>query len=308
MKLVTVFAMSSLALAGCGGDQPTDEESTMPLRGTMLTVGTQDYYTLGIIGEVYSQALEHAGYTVERRLTINSQSRYMDLTGRGILDLSIGYSGQLLRYWEPGTAARSADEITEKLRQVTPSLVRLMTPSTVTDQEVCVVTRQFADQWNLVTVSDLAHVTVPMVIGGNAEALSRLGADLADTTEPAAPPALLNTYGVETTFKELPGRDDQLAIQALQHGEIQIADVHRSNPLIAAENLVVLEDPDEIFSVSRIVSFATLNIDQAANDLLDRINATLTTDDLMMMNQRYLLAGTPVEVVATDWLRQHQFI
>ncbi|MFX8289499.1 glycine betaine ABC transporter substrate-binding protein, partial [Acinetobacter baumannii] len=77
--LVAAGAVAALALAGCSSSNPLDDggdASAAPTDGTIV-VGSQGYYSNEIIAEIYAQALENAGFTVERQFQIGQRDAYM---------------------------------------------------------------------------------------------------------------------------------------------------------------------------------------------------------------------------------------
>ena len=76
MITMAALAASTLALAACGsaesiGGNASAEGSKSG--STTLVVGSQDYYSNEIIAEVYAQALEDAGYAVDRQMRIGQR-------------------------------------------------------------------------------------------------------------------------------------------------------------------------------------------------------------------------------------------
>jgi osmoprotectant transport system substrate-binding protein len=63
--LTALVATSALTLSGCGNADPLSPTSPSA-RSRTIVVGSQDYYSNEIIAEIYAQALEKAGYTIDR--------------------------------------------------------------------------------------------------------------------------------------------------------------------------------------------------------------------------------------------------
>ena len=100
--LVGLTLASALVLTGCaadGGDSDT------------VVVGSQAYYSNEIIAEIYSQALESAGYTVERQFQIGQRDAYLPELESGAVDVFPEYTGNLLQFYSPDTTATQADEV-----------------------------------------------------------------------------------------------------------------------------------------------------------------------------------------------------
>ena len=74
MITLAAAAASALVLAACGSAQTVDGGATA---SSTIVVGSQDYYSNEIIAEVYAQALEGAGSTVDRQMRIGQREVYM---------------------------------------------------------------------------------------------------------------------------------------------------------------------------------------------------------------------------------------
>src|SRR5690606_34910509 len=120
------------------------------------------------------------------------------------------YSGPLLQFWEPETEARLTDDVYAELEDATPEGLRVLEQSEATDQDSYVVTRAFAEKWELTTIADLAKVTDDLTLGANSEAQSR----------PNGPKGLKNAYGVSVDFAPIEDGGGPLTVKALKDGDI----------------------------------------------------------------------------------------
>lgn len=80
MITMAAVAASTLALAACGSAESISGNASAEgskSGSTTLVVGSQDYYSNEIIAEVYAQALEDAGYAVDRQMRIGQREVYM---------------------------------------------------------------------------------------------------------------------------------------------------------------------------------------------------------------------------------------
>ncbi|MFW1489862.1 glycine betaine ABC transporter substrate-binding protein, partial [Vibrio parahaemolyticus] len=76
------------------------------------------------------------------------------------------------------------------LPKALPEGLEVLDQSSATDQDSYTVTKAFADANGLTTIADLAKVTTPLTLGGNAELAER----------PYGPNGLKSTYGVNVQF------------------------------------------------------------------------------------------------------------
>lgn len=153
--------------------------------------------------------------------------------------------------------------------------VVVLNPSTAANQNAFAVTKEFADAHRLESLSDLAHYTGPLALGGPPECKSR----------PYCMPGLQQTYGVQfTNFMALdPG--GPLTKLALRTGQIQVGLVFSSDPGIDTYKLTVLDDDLHLKDVDVVVPVvykgaATPTVVTALNGLMAR----LTTAALRQLN------------------------
>src|SRR3546814_609853 len=107
-------AVAALALAGCASSNPLEDDNAAGGEtggdDTTIVVGSQAYYSNEIIAEIYAQALENAGFEVERDFNIGQRDAYIPSIESGEVDLFPEYSGNLLQYYVPDTTSTTSDE------------------------------------------------------------------------------------------------------------------------------------------------------------------------------------------------------
>lgn len=291
---VAVLVLIALAaLSGCSGADPFSP-GTGPSSARPIVIGSQDYYSNEIIAELYAQALEKDGHQVDRQFRIGQREVYLPEIEAGRIDVFPEYSGPLLQYWQPTTQARLADPVYAELRNATPKGLRVLDQSTATDQDSYVVTKEFAGEWGLVTIEDLAKVTVPMTMGANSEAQNR----------PNGPKGLLGSYGIEVGFTPIEDGGGPLTVKALKDDSIQLAIIYTADPSIAANGLLSLEDTKGLFLASHVVPLVSDNVDAKAAATIDAISAAMTPQDLIALNVRSVTEQLPAAKIASDWLGQ----
>ena len=292
--ILAAFLACSLAVTGCGDDDPLADEPGGDTPAETIVIGSQDYYSNEIIAEIYAQALEEAGYDVDRQFRIGQREVYLPDIESGAIDLFPEYSGPVLQYWDGATEARLAAAVSAEREEGTPGGLRALDQSPATDQDSYTVTQEFADQWNLATIEDLAGVTVPLTLGANSEA----------ETRPNGPIGLRDTYGVEVGFTPIEDGGGPLTVKALQDGDIQLAIIYTADPTIAQNNLVSIQDTMGLFLASHVVPLASDNVDDEAAAIINRISAAMSPEDLVALNARSVGEELPARTIAADWLAE----
>lgn len=295
--VMTALAVaSSLLLAACGGSDPLDDgdAGSKSTSGETIVVGSQDYYSSEIIAEIYAQALEDAGYDVEREFRIGQREVYMPEVEKGEIDLFPEYTGPLLQYWDKDATATTSDDVYAALVEAAPEEITILEQAPATDQDSYVVTREFAEEHDLETVADLKNVKSKLTLGANSEA----------ETRPNGPKGIKRVYGIDVAFTPIEDGGGPLTIKALKDDSIQIAIVYTGSPTIKSEDLVVLEDPEGLFLASHVVPIASDKLDEKARELINELSADLTSEELLTLNARSVDEQAKAEDIARAWLAE----
>ncbi|MFC6317616.1 ABC transporter substrate-binding protein [Corynebacterium gerontici] len=276
-------------LASCGS---VDSVAGVAGADRPVIVGSQAYYSNEIVAEIYAQALERSGYEVDRQFQIGQREVYMQEIESGALDVMPEYTGPMLQYWNPETSARKPEEVLSGLREAAPKNLVVLDPAEASDQDSYVVTKEFAEKYDVKTIADLAKVPGDLVLGANSEAENR----------PNGPRGLEQTYGIDVGFTPIEDSGGPLTVKSLKDGDIQLAIMYTADPAIAENDLVSLEDPKGQFVSSNVVPLAFLDISLGEADVVQRANALLTTPILMDLNRRSVVEQLPASVIASDFL------
>ena len=294
--LAALTVTSAFVLTACGTDSsPLEDDATSDASGDeTIVIGSQDYYSNEIIAETYAQALENAGYDVDRQFRIGQREAYLPEIEAGEIDLFPEYSGPVLQYWEPDTEARLPDDVFAALEEAAPEGLNVLDQSPATDQDSYVITQEFADEWGIENVEDLDKVTEPMTLGANSEAESR----------PNGPKGLEETYGVEVGFAPIEDGGGPLTVKALRDGDVQLAIIYTADPSIESNNLVSLEDTKGLFLSSNVVPLASDKVDDKAAEVINEVSAAMSPEDLVSLNNRSVTEQLPAAEIAKDWLEE----
>ena len=294
--LAALAVTSAFVLTACGTDSsPLEDDATSDASGDeTIVIGSQDYYSNEIIAETYAQALENAGYDVDRQFRIGQREAYLPEIEAGEIDLFPEYSGPVLQYWEPDTEARLPDDVFAALEEAAPEGLNVLDQSPATDQDSYVITQEFADEWGIKNVEDLDKVTEPMTLGANSEAESR----------PNGPKGLEETYGIEVGFAPIEDSGGPLTVKALKDDDVQLAIIYTADPSIESNNLVSLEDTKGLFLSSNVVPLASDKVDDKAAEVINEVSAAMSPEDLVSLNNRSVTEQLPAADIAKDWLEE----
>ena len=294
MITMAAGAASALALAACGSAESVGGNTSTggsENGSTTLIVGSQDYYSNEIIAEAYAQALEGAGFRVDRQLRIGQREVYMPEIEAGAIDVFPEYTGNLLQYLDADATARSTDEVYAALQTALPSGLRALEQAPATDQDSYVVTADFAAAHSLASIGDLASAGT-LTLGGNSELQTR----------PYGPTGLSQTYGVTVGFTPIEDSGGPLTVKALKDGDIQLANIYSSDPALADGTLKVLDDPKGLFLASHVVPLASSRVSDQAAAVINRVSAAMDAQDLVEMNRASTVDQKSASQIAREWL------
>jgi len=263
-----------------------------PMMTEVIVVGSQAYYSNEIIAEIYAQALESAGYEVERKFQIGQRDAYLPELESGAVDLFPEYTGNLLQFYAPDTMATQADEVYEELQGALPEGLTALAMSPATDQDSYNVTAEFAAENNLVSIADLAGID-GLVLGGAPELEER----------PYGPTGLLETYGVVVAFDAT----GDITVDALLEGVISLANVYSGDPRIAEFGLVTLTDPEGLFLASNVVPIASSDVAAELAAIIDPISLALNPEALVALNLQSIKDQLSAADIAAAWLSENGF-
>lgn len=291
-RAASVLALAGmLALAGCGSSDPLANEPSAGASGESdksVVVGSQAYYSNEIIAEIYAQALEKAGFTVERKFNIGQRDAYMPQLENGSIDIMPEYTGNLLQYFEPKTSARASEDVYDELGKALPDSLAVLDQAQASDQDSYTVTEKFAKDNSLSSIEDLAKVSQKLTLGGPPELAER----------PYGPKGLSKTYGVDVAFSAT----GDTTVEDLNAGTVNVANVFTADPRIKTDKLVVLDDPKALFLASNVVPVVEADKSEELAAVINPISAKLSAEELVNLNVQSTVEQKSAQDIASAWL------
>ncbi|NQX13671.1 ABC transporter substrate-binding protein [Microbacteriaceae bacterium VKM Ac-2855] len=285
----------SLALAGCSSSNPLDASSSgATADADTIVIGSQAYYSNEIIAELYAQALEADGFTVDRQYQIGQRDVYIPEIESGSIDVMPEYSGNLLQYYDKNATATTPDEIATALGEALPDNLRVLTAAEASDQDSYTTTKAFAEKWGLESLADLSKVTDPLTVAANAEFDSR----------PYGPTGLKEAYGATVSLTTVQDSGGPLTLKALTDGTVNLADLYTADPSIETEDLVVLQDPKSLILPQNVLPLVSDKVDAKAEAVLDKVDAALSSSDLVALNVESTVDQKSSSEIAKAWLAE----
>lgn len=295
--LAAAVTTAALALAGCGSDDPLAEEPEGDGGGGggTVVVGSANFPENELLMEIYAGALEGAGVDVETKPNIGAREAYIAGIEDGSIDVIPEYTGNLRLYFDENASASEPEQVYEELKAALPEGMTVLDYAEAQDKDAVVVTQETADEYSLTEIGDLADVAGDLTLGGPPEWKTRQ----------TGVPGLEELYGV--TFGDFVELDagGPLTLKALLEGRIDAGNLFSTDPNVAAEGLVVLEDPEALFAAQNVVPLlrsevVTDDVETALND----VSAKLDTDTLGELVSRVVIDKEDAEDVAADFLSE----
>lgn len=297
-RVGALVAVGALLVTGCSNADPLEQPAPEGGEDGAIVVGSQQYYSNEIIAELYAQALEEAGNTVQREYQIGQREIYLPELESGNIDVLPEYSGNLMQYLDENATASEPEQIAAALEESLPEGLRALDAAEATDQDSYTVTRAFAEEHQLSTIADLAKVPGPLQIAANSEF----------ETRPYGPTGAQEVYGVELSVVPVEDSGGPLTVKALTDGDAQVADIYTADPAIEANDLVSLEDPENLILPQQVTPVVSDKVDEDAAAAIDEVNAKLTTEELIALNTASVEDQRNSGDIATEWLQEQGLV
>ena len=315
MRIHRTLAVGAVALAllmsACApgdGGATTSEAASMAEEsmggGGSLSIGSAGFYESELMAEIYAQALEANGFTVERNLGIGTREETYPALSSGQIDMMPEYIGSLTTFLEGEASGDSEETFTALNELLAEEGLVALDYTEAQDQNAFVVRSETAEEHSLETMSDLAEVATELVWGLPPEC----------ETNPLCAGALEDAYGIpfaELEIEPLAACDAPIAT-ALNDGVVDVAELCSTQPDIERFGFVRLEDdmatqPAE--NISPVISQEKLDeLGESFTAVLESVNAEMTTDELTALGVRVAVDNEDVAAVATQWLTDKSLI
>lgn len=289
----------SACTAGGGGSPSTGASSSTGTKPTVI-VGSANFYESAIVAEIYAQALEKKGFTVQRKLNLGARTLTNTALKSGQVNLMpeyLGYEAAELKATATGDAQAT---LTALKAALDPLGLDALNFAPGTDQNGFAVRKETADSMSLTTMSDAAKVATQLKWGLPPECGTNAGCGQ----------ALKDKYGIDINasgFKwvKLAPCSTQIAV-ALNSKTIDVGEVCTTQPDVARFNFVVLQDDKQSQVAGNMVPVLRKDLETAGGsdltDTLNAISAKLTTDGLTQMGVKYNVDKQKVEDIAKTFL------
>lgn len=290
-KLALGASLLALALSACstGGG------------GATIKIGSDGFDEARVVAEIYAQALEAKGFTVDRAgIGLGTRKVTAAALEKGDINLKPEYIGSGLVFYGGSSGSSSADNaaaLQDKLATIAGGITVLdYTPAQ--DTNAFVVRKETADQFKLVKMSDVGAVQDQLKWA--------LATDC--PTNPLCAKALKDAYGIDQPDATLLDACSGPMADALLNKTVDIAELCSTGPEIVANGWVVLEDDKQTQPADNIAPIVRNDLLKAldAQKLTDTLNAVSAKIDTKTLAQLYYDVAVnhkDLKDVASAWLK-----
>ncbi len=299
--MAVAIALLAAVLSACGSSNPLGGgEISGDLKS--IKVGSADFTESKIIAEIYAQALEANGFTISRQFGIGSRETYIPAVRDHSIDLIPEYTGNLLQYFDPESAATTPDSVLLGLLKALPGDLSILYPSPAEDKDTLAVSAETAQRWNLKSIADLAAHSAEVKVGAPSEFQTRQTGLV----------GLKEKYGLDiapANFVAISDGGGPATVKALTDGTVTAANIFSTSPAIERSALVVLEDPKNVFLAANVVPLvASQKMSDELKTVLDAVSAELTTEALIELNTSVEgNQGVDPDEAARKWISDNGF-
>jgi osmoprotectant transport system substrate-binding protein len=314
--MLLMLLVAALTLAACGDDDEdegggdsaatTQEESSGAIQsdeansGTTITIGSKNFTEQKVLGEIYAQALEAAGYTVEKQLNLGDEQTALKALEGGDIDAYPEYTGTaLLSFFGvqadalPKDPAKAYEQARDGFAEKN---LTAFEPTPFTSSNEVAVTQETAEENNLETISDLEPVAGEFTMYGSPECRQRLDCLL----------GLQEIYGLK--FQKFVPVDIALRHEVLTKGQADVSIVFTTDPQIEREQFVLLEDDKGMFPPYNSTLVMRNEVAEqggtAMEEIIAQVNEGLTDEAMQELNARVDLDKKTPEAVAGEYLSE----
>jgi osmoprotectant transport system substrate-binding protein len=308
--------LAALVLAACGGDGGGGGQSKEPAGGaqaiqenpdnasTAITVGSKNFTEQKVLGEIYAQGLQAAGYTVKTELSLGDENIALRAVKEGQIDAYPEYTGTALGSFFDVPAAEIPKDEQKAFQQAKEGFAKdkltAFPPTPFTSSNEVGLTAARAKELGVKRISDLQGKDQDLTLYGSPECRQRQDCLL----------GLQEVYGLD--FKRFVPVALDLRHEVLKKGQADLSIVFTTDPQIKRENFVLLEDDKGMFPpYNSTLVVRNQTVEKAGADLeatIEMVQKGLTAEVMQELNARVDLDKKQPAQVAEEYLRESNLI
>jgi osmoprotectant transport system substrate-binding protein len=292
-------AAATTAAQATASSTPASTPTTAP---PTIKIGAADFPEAKIMAEIYAQALEAHGYTVDRAgIGLGQRPVTNPAIESGAIDLEPEYIGSDLAFYAPGTQSGDPSANMTALQSVLNTKgggITVLAFSPAVDTNAFVIRSDTATTLSLAKMSDTTAVQNQL----------KWGLATNCKTNPVCAAALKTAYGLAPTSVTYLSPCSAPMAAALLAKTIDVAELCSTQSNIATNNWVVLQDDkatqpaDNISPIVRNDYLAKLADKAGFEAILNAVSAKMDTASLTKLNAHFDVDHQDVPTIAKAWL------
>jgi glycine betaine/choline ABC-type transport system substrate-binding protein len=306
----------ALGVAACGGGDDNNDTGTSggnsanliksnpDNSGIQLTVGSKNFTEEYILGNIYAQALQAAGYDVKTNLNLGSEVIAYKALQDGEISGYPEYTSTLLQsiFSQETVPADAQQAYDQAKQQLEPKGETAFAPTPFADSNALGMLKTKADELGVTKISDLQGKSEDLNLYGSPECRER-----ADCLV-----GLQDTYGLQ--FASFNPVDIGLRYTVLDKGQADASVVFTSDAQLSAnpDKYVLLQDDKGIFPSGNVIWVTDQStVDKAGPDYMatiEKVQQGLTLPVMQELNARVDIDKQDPADVATQYLKEDGYI
>lgn len=314
LALLTVLA-AAIAIAACGSDDGTSTEADSTgsdsgnlivenpdNNGVKLTIGSKNFTEQFILGEIYSQALEAAGYDVSTDLNLGSEQVALKALEDGEISGYPEYTSTALTSFFDTPPEDVPSDAQEAVDQAQPDFEKLgltaFTPTPFADANAVGLLTSTADDLGVSTISDLEGKSQDLTLAGSPECRQRIDC-LA---------GLEKYYGLQ--FAKFTPIDIGLRYEVLDKGDADLSILFTSDAqlFVDSDKYTLLEDDKGVLPAGNVIFISDAKVAEDAGPdyqaTIEKVQQGLTLEVMQELNARVDVDKEKPEDVAAEYLKE----
>ena len=310
LVLVSLLIFSLLVLAACGSSTSAAKSNAASTPATAaaassnsnnpatITVGSKNFTEEFILGELYAQMLENAGFKVDRKFDLGGTPVAQAAITSGQIDLYPEYTGTALLTVLKLPSNNDPQQVYQTVASDYKKQFNLiwLDQSPMNDTQALAMTQAASQKYGITTISQLV---------AKADQLTMIGPPEFEARQDGLP-GLKKVYG-DFQLKKYISVDPGLRYQGLLNGDADVVVAFGTDWQIAADDLVVLKDDKGLFPpyhVAPVVREDVLQAHPEVATVLNKLAPKLTDSIMQQLNGEVGEQQRPPADVAKEFLTQ----
>jgi glycine betaine/choline ABC-type transport system substrate-binding protein len=295
---------SSGSSSSSSSDAPGNQiQKVSGAQGKTITVGSKNFTEQFVLGEIYSQALEAAGFTVKKQLNLGSELIAHKALKAGKVDAYPEYTGTALTSFfgvKTADVPKDANKAYEDAKAgFAKENITALAPTPFENTYRLGMTKEGAAKiGNPKTISDLKGKESKLSITGFPECKQRQDCLL----------------GVESTYGLKFGKfvSSEQKYQVLDSGDADVAFIFTTDGDLAGGKYVILDDDKKFFPPYNVTfnvrNEALKNLGTEGQKVIEDVQKPLTEKVMQELNARVDIDKQKPEQAAKSYLQQAGFV